>query len=269
MAAKRARTEACFLLSVMALALLIPAPRGLTAQSQGRRDVVVEPDDDPVKSLPREERRFALVIGVDEYQDEGRIKKLDGAVNDAKAIAETLKQYAGFPDRNVFLLTSDARVSHLPTRNNILTYLKALAGLVTKDGQNGLLLVYFAGHGKAPSSEPYLLPLDMNIPDYSNTAISATEIKQIIQQKQVEQVILIIDACRRDPFTDRSGEDSSLTDAYKGFSFGAANRDIKAFATLYATGLHQYAYEFDADGKKRGYFSYSLEKGLKGAAANE
>lgn len=38
----------------------------------------------PVESLPTNSKRFALVIGVDEYED-SQINKLEGAGNDAKA----------------------------------------------------------------------------------------------------------------------------------------------------------------------------------------
>src|SRR5215471_5300284 len=50
-------------------------------QTDGRGMSVVKGN---VSSLPGSSKRFALVIGVDDYQDT-QINKLDGATNDAKA----------------------------------------------------------------------------------------------------------------------------------------------------------------------------------------
>jgi tetratricopeptide (TPR) repeat protein len=45
------------------------------------------------------------------------------------------------------------------------------------------------------------------------------------------------------------------------------NREIQAFATVYATGIGQRAYEYTE--KKQGYFSWAVVEGLKGAASND
>ncbi|HEX3145640.1 MAG TPA: hypothetical protein VHQ64_16825, partial [Pyrinomonadaceae bacterium] len=43
--------------------------------------------------------------------------------------------------------------------------------------------------------------------------------------------------------------------------------EVQAFATVYATGIGQRAYEYTE--KKQGYFSWAVVEGLKGAAAND
>src|SRR5215510_5987799 len=96
-----------------------------------------------VESLPASSKRFALVVGVDEYEDT-QISKLEGAGNDAKSIVEALVRYAGFPRDQVVLLTADQPVERKPTRGNILRRLSNLRTAMPKDG---LLLVAFAGHG--------------------------------------------------------------------------------------------------------------------------
>ena len=45
------------------------------------------------------------------------------------------------------------------------------------------------------------------------------------------------------------------------------NREVQAFATVYATGIGQRAYEYTE--KKQGYFSWAVVEGLKGGAAND
>src|SRR5688500_8370745 len=49
-----------------------------------------------VKTLPANAKRYALIIGVDQYADT-QITTLGGASNDAKALANALIQHAGFP----------------------------------------------------------------------------------------------------------------------------------------------------------------------------
>src|ERR1044072_5064339 len=97
-----------------------------------------------IKELPDKAKRYALVIGIDQYNDT-QINRLDGAANDAKAIAEALVTYSGFTQDQVILLTNSQPQNLQPTRVNILRKLSNLtSGSVPKDG---LLLLFFAGHG--------------------------------------------------------------------------------------------------------------------------
>ncbi len=59
-----------------------------------------------VSSWPRKSKRYALVIGVDDYQDT-QISKLTAASNDAKTLADALIEHSGFPADQVFLYSSD------------------------------------------------------------------------------------------------------------------------------------------------------------------
>src|SRR5712671_4411626 len=73
---------------------------------------------DSIKTLPGQAKRYALVIGVDQYADT-QITTLGGASNDARTLANALIQYAGFPSEQVTLLASDQPVERQPTRGNI------------------------------------------------------------------------------------------------------------------------------------------------------
>ena len=96
----------------------------------------------PVKEWPSKAKRWALIIGVDQYRD-GNISPLRGAANDATTLAQALTQFAGFPSDQVILLATDQPEERQPTRINILAYLSNVAAAVPKDG---LLLVSFSGH---------------------------------------------------------------------------------------------------------------------------
>src|SRR5262245_37870664 len=78
-----------------------------------------------VNTLPEKSKRYALIIGVDKYADSS-ISPLDGASNDAKALAGALIRHAGFPDDQVILLASDQPPQRQPTREEILLRLSNL-----------------------------------------------------------------------------------------------------------------------------------------------
>jgi len=220
-----------------------------------------------VNALPVKSKRWALVIGVDKYQDP-QISPLKGSDNDARLIADALVRYAGFPQDQVILLSTDQPLERQPTRVNILRRLSNLSTAVPKDG---LLLVSFAGHGMERSGQAFLLPADAQISDQisflEETAISMNRVKERIKETGVGQVVVLLDACRNDP-GGRADAPNNLSNAYiNAFNFDTRNREVQAFATVYATGIGQRAYEYTE--KKQGYFSWAIVEGLKGGAAND
>ncbi|HWS85360.1 MAG TPA: caspase family protein [Pyrinomonadaceae bacterium] len=220
-----------------------------------------------ISELPSGAKRWALVIGVDDYKD-GQIGSLRGAANDARALADALRRYAGFPADQIVLMTTDQPEERQPTRVNILRRLSNLASVVPKDG---LLLVSFSGHGIERGGHAYLLPSDAQITDdvtfLEETAVSVSRMHERIRATGVGQVLVLLDACRNDP-GGRADAPNPLTEAYtRGFNFDVRNREVQAFATLYATAVGYRAYEYGE--KKQGYFSWALVEGLKGAASNE
>ena len=222
---------------------------------------------DLVKVLPGNAKRYALVIGVDQYADT-QITTLGGASNDAKTLANGLIQYAGFPVEQVTLLASDQPAERQPTRGNILRRLSNMAAVVPPDG---LILLSFAGHGIERGGEAFLLPSDAQVSNdvelLEQTAINVSQIKDRIKKIGVRQVLMILDACRNDP-VGRANADNPLTPAYtRAFNFDLRNREVQAFATLYATEVGHRAYEYKE--KKQGYFTWVLVEALRGGAANE
>lgn len=220
-----------------------------------------------VSLWPNKSKRWALVIGVDRYADT-QITTLGGSSNDAKAIANALVQYAGFPKDQVILLTSDQPAERQPTRGNILRRLSNLASVMTPDG---LLFFSFAGHGMERNNQAFLLPSDSQVSNdvdlLEQTAINVAQIKNRIRTTGVKQVVMVLDACRNDP-AGRANVDNPLTATYvRNFNFDIRNREVTAFATLYATAVGERAYEYTE--KRQGYFTWELVEGLRGAAANE
>lgn len=221
---------------------------------------------EPVTQWPSRSHRWALVIGVDEYKDR-QVAPLRGAANDARTLAQSLVLYAGFPPDQVILLATDQPEERQPTRVNILRRLSNLASVVPRDG---LLLVSFSGHGMERNGQAFLLPSDAQVNNdiefLEDTALSVTKIRDKIKSVKVEQVVVLLDACRNDP-TGRSDAPNRMSEAYvKALNFSVLNREVKAFATLYAAQVGQKAYEYAE--KKQGYFTWAVVEGLKGGAAD-
>lgn len=251
--------------------------------AQGEKAVGNKPADLKINKLPVPSKRWALIVGVSQYED-GNITSLPGANNDARALREALRDYAGFDEKQIILLTTDESRDRQPTKNNILRYLGNLSNTVPKDG---LLLVSFSGHGIELQNQAFLLASDTfynkNLHVLERTALSIqNDLKELIHDTGVSQVVVLLDV--RGPASDRSGRDNLWTEAYKngpsfdtrneeiqannnGFSFDTRNQGIEAFATIYSTSIGERAYDNTHEGK--GYFTWAFIEGLKGGAANQ
>lgn len=240
--------------------------QGFQGLAQGTQSRQLDRQTDSVKSWPSKAKRWALIVGVDQYRD-GQINALKGSVNDAHALTNALIRYAGFPQDQVIVLTTDQPDERQPTRINILTYLSNLASLVPKDG---LLLFSFAGHGIERGGQAFLIPSDARLShDVSlleESAVSVTRMHDRIKAIGVGQVIVLLDACRNDP-GGRADGPNNMSTAYTKFNFDVRNHEVQAFATFYATAVGYRAYEYTE--KRQGYFTWTIVEGLKGAAANE
>jgi formylglycine-generating enzyme required for sulfatase activity len=220
------------------------------------------------KEVPKSQKRWALIIGVDRYEDD-KIPPLSAAVNDAKAIAIALERHAGFSEKQIILLCSDQQLRELqPTRSNILGQLFKLSGLVPKDG---LFMFVFVGHGVQVGDQAYLLasdsPLttsaDLLLPD---TAISVSRLQMYLRAIQATQVIAVLDACRDAPIGKGLGQREVMSPAYK---LDLKNEGIVASAIIYSTSEGKASYENNKT--KQGYFSQAFVEALegRGKAANE
>ncbi|MCD6405841.1 MAG: SUMF1/EgtB/PvdO family nonheme iron enzyme, partial [Planctomycetes bacterium] len=130
--------------------------------------------------------RWAVVIGIDGYQDLGR---LDTPVNDAKAVAGVLVSSGGFRENRVILLTDDAaNVHNRPTLATIRKRIENTA-LLTEPGDT--LVVFFSGHGIIRDGKGYIVPLDGD----RRNAIALDWVKGILSKSRASNKVFILDAC--------------------------------------------------------------------------
>lgn len=255
---------------ILTLIFSVGAPAA-TAQTARDIELVFESD---VNQWPDASKRWALIVGVSEYQDQ-TISPVPGAENDAEALREALVEYAGFPREQVLMLTSSQDPSFQPGRTAILRDLLKIKSQIPPDG---LLMFAFAGHGIEREGRAFLIPQDasliQDVDFLESTAISLEGLKTLIKGMNTQQVVMLLDACRNDPRAGRSLDDlqgNTMTSAQTGFSFAQANEGVEAFVTLYATAVGYRAWEtYDREeGKQRGIFSKALISGLAGEAADE
>lgn len=228
---------------------------------------------------------WALLIGVNEYEDRNHIASLGAADQDAIALRELLIDTMKVPERHIDLLVTDPKAeTPKPTRANILA---ALARLKNNAKAGDTVYVFFSGHGIQVDQVDYLLPYDFrgNADTGVDTALSEPRFYQLLSQVKARAVILAWDKCRNNPFSSGKGAgdkrntlpDNTDAENRRGWITVPVKdsdppppppKDAPPIVVkFFACGPGQTAYEWREKG--RGYFSYYFEKGLRGAAADK
>ncbi|NRR33342.1 polysaccharide deacetylase family protein [Oxalobacteraceae bacterium] len=134
---------------------------------------------------------YAVVIGINDYQ---KWPKLQYAVQDSKAIRDTLVNRFGFDSKHVFTLNNGEA-----TRNNILGLFhdKLAEAQLKKDDR---IFVFFAGHGatrqlSSGRSLGYIIPVDSDPQQVSFDAIPMTDLQNIAESLNAKHVFFVMDAC--------------------------------------------------------------------------
>ena len=239
------------------------------AQSRGKRGIETKKTD--INSLPGAAKRWALIIGIDKYDDPD-INSLGGAVKDAKTLKQALIDQCSFAEDHVILLTSDSRDKESkPTKSNIIDKLSGLDKEVKPDG---LLLFAFSGHGIDVNGQAFLLPMESKLSRdplrLTDDAVSVERVKEYINRTGVRQRIMFLDACRNKLSASRGIDVSPLSEAYEKafeFDFERKNSKIDAFLTFYATEKGQESWEDQDTGQ--GYFTEAIVDALHGGPRGE
>ena len=143
-------------------------------------------------------RRFALLIGVNAYPKEEKLKTLPSAVKDMTDLADALEKFAGFPRENIVLMTDKSPENLLPTLANIQQQIAKIRVTLT---QNDLLIVAFSGHGVTidytddRDARPYFCVRDTDLPDI-DTLLSRNWVFEQIDKCKADRKIFFCDACR-------------------------------------------------------------------------
>lgn len=131
------------------------------------------------------ERRVALVLAVEDYQ---MVRPLANPANDARAIEDLLKRL----DFEVYV----------ETNRDLRRMRRALEDFQEDAAGADVALLFFAGHGVALDGVNYLLPTDADASSAERLAASALPLAeaQAALQAVADVAIVLLDACRDDPF---------------------------------------------------------------------
>ncbi|MGH6644420.1 MAG: caspase family protein, partial [Bradyrhizobium sp.] len=147
----------------------------------------------PVPALA-EQQRFALVIGNDIYPNLPPQLQLKKAVNDARAIGDALQ---GLGQGLGFTVLRSTNASRPEILRQLSVFRQSLH-------PGDLALIYFSGHGVSIDGANWLLPSDIpgkgDADLITSSAISESELEKMLTKAGVKTGVLIIDACRDNPF---------------------------------------------------------------------
>jgi len=212
--------------------------------------------------------KWALLVGINNYPND--ISPLRYCVADVVAFRDALVNVAGFKRDKIFLMTDKMEGQMEPTNINVVKRLGILAKQVQPQDT---FVFYFSGHGIVNDGSSFLLAVNSDTATQDTLEMSAVpldRVSKILSLVKAQQLLTVIDACRNNPETGRSGEDNVLTDDFsKGFKIRRSSSNggqPSVSATLYACNVGERAYEW-AD-KGHGVFSYYLLEGLNGEAVN-
>lgn len=170
------------ILSILALSILFFSP--ICAQAEEKRNLAVQKNE-----IPPNEQRVALIIGNSSYSD----APLANPVNDARAITEALSKLG-------FKVTKKENVS----KKEMHLAIRAFGSELKKGGVG---LFYYAGHGMQVNGLNYLIPVGEDIKSDDEVEFSAIDANVILSKMEDAQNrvnIVILDACRNNPFIKRS-----------------------------------------------------------------
>lgn len=225
--------------------------------------------------------RRAVVVGINHYQVTAQAKRatdLDGAVNDAEAIADTLRTFYGFLDKDIVLLRDQEA-----TRERILQAIDQQ--LISTAAPGDISLFFYAGHGSYVENlasterdhrDETIVPADSNLgaADIRDKELSGRFNKVIDKQAQL---IAIFDSCHSGSISRWGPAGSKVRSAPPAVG-GSRVVNIPTPTTapeerggliLSAAIDQQLAQEKRIRGQPRGRFTSALEHVLRGPYRDE
>ena len=181
-----------------------------------------------------EEKRVALVIGISKYQFAPQLPNPD---NDARRISEALRRVKFEVDE---LYDPDYR-----------TLSRSLRAFGLKAQKADAALVFYAGHGVQVDHDNYIIPADAKLEREHDLLYEALSLDlflgEISQAKKVG--ILLLDACRNNPFVERMSRSYSIAGRAAGVQKGLARVDKLPRNTLVAMSTRADEIAEDGDGQ--------------------
>ncbi|MEM6520666.1 MAG: caspase family protein [Cyanobacteria bacterium P01_D01_bin.71] len=198
-------------------------------------------------------RNYAITIGINGYRN---LQRLNYAKQDAEAVRQLFLQDLGF--EGAYLFTDDSPdipqdygpdLESRPTYTTLRRFFRTRFDDIKKpwlrDGDN--LWFFFAGHGVRANNRDYLMPMDGDRGDLSNSAIPIHYISERLRRSGADNVILLIDACR------------SFEGQRDGYGIGTEKQ--QGVITLFSCSPEESSYEIEE--LRQGAFTHVLLESLR------
>jgi formylglycine-generating enzyme required for sulfatase activity len=207
----------------------------------------------------RKGERYAILVGVQNYDKSSGLRSLVYTDNDVTELAELLYQ-AGYLPENIVLMTDTSALKNprfSPERSKVL---QEVDNLLRDKSTSDSVLIAFAGHGVQfkGDDDNFFCPRDA-IVDNRDTLVSMTDVYRRLNECKARTKLLFSDACRNDPLLAASRGLQIIDD-----SVSTPAPPEKGIAAFYSCSKDQAAYE-DAS-LRHGVFFHFLIAGLCGDA---
>ena len=176
-------------LFALAVTLILALPC-YSAETRGLRVTAKDPGTNQTGEVSLYNKSFAVIIGIDQYQNLPADRQLKNAVSDAKGVEEVLTKNYHF-DKIIHLYNQDA------TKDRIMEVLTET--LPAQMGDQDSLFLFWAGHGdqeKVQGKEiGYLVPYDGEVGKIRKN-LTMAELRDTVSDKlPAKHVFYVMDAC--------------------------------------------------------------------------
>jgi len=179
--------------------------------------------------------RKSLVIGINNYS---HFTPLDNCINDANDIHH-------FLEKNDF----DSKLLEDPTQSKLILEISEFKKTITDDT---ISLIYFSGHGLQDEKYNYIVPSDSQIRINEDIRYNCILVDDLLVKTSKKNLhILILDACRNNPFKDGK----------KSISFGLSKMNAPA-GTLIAFSTSPNTASIERPNERNGVYTKHLIKNL-------
>jgi len=161
-------------------------------------------NDVPQLLAQQQQSRTALVIGNAAYSEDA----LTNPANDANDVAEALRSL-GF--EVTLVLDADLKAME-----------EALDTFSRQLNRGGVGVFYYAGHGVQVEGENYLIPLTANLTRQNDVRYEAVPLGKVLNAMETSEAkvnVVIIDACRDNPFYRRWRSGDRTLSSERGLAF--------------------------------------------------
>ena len=211
-------------------------------------------DKDIPKGLPLNKKKYALIIGCEDYAkyQTGLDKEVnvDFAANDARVFAEYAAITLGYPKDQIYLLID-------PTSAQIKQNIEKLQKAIEIEKGKAEVLFYYSGHGLPDENtrEPFLIPVDVN-GNNPQEGVSIIDLYSKLTKFRSLKATVILDAC----FS--GGARNKELVALKGVKVKPKIDAVKGNLVVFSSSKGSESSAVFTE-KQHGYFTYFLLKNLK------